>query len=155
MTDCGRPPPVLVGIDQILIIATLAGAWRTTQGNATMHKLATIVTAVVQAFVCHLALATTFHVGPDDRITNNHIHHVMRELHDGGAIYTLGNQPGTLIAGNHIHDNSGGPGGIYLDEGSGFIEITGNRVYQVPRPMNYNNRAQNRIQTCREHDNAW
>jgi len=89
----------------------------------------------------------------DNRITNNHIYHVMQELHDGGAIYTLGNQPGTLIAGNHIHDNRGGPGGIYLDEGSGFIEITGNSVYRVPTPMNYNNRAQNRIKTCREHDN--
>lgn len=89
----------------------------------------------------------------ENRITNNHIHHVMRELHDGGGIYTLGNQPGTLIAGNHLHDNPGGPGGIYLDEGSGFIEITGNAVYRVPRPMNYNNRAQDRIRTCREHDN--
>jgi len=77
----------------------------------------------------------------------------MRELHDGGAIYTLGNQPGTLIAGNHIHDSRGGPGGICLDEGSGFIEIAGNSVFGVPRPMNYNNRAQNRIKTCREHDN--
>jgi hypothetical protein len=77
----------------------------------------------------------------------------MRELQDGGAIYTLGNQPGTLIAGNHIHDNRGGPGGIYLDEGSGFIEITGNSVYRVPTPMNYNNRAQDRIKTCREHGN--
>ena len=89
----------------------------------------------------------------ENRITNNHIHHVMRELHDGGAVYTLGNQPGTLIAGNHIHDNPGGPGGIYLDEGSGFIEITGNAVYRVPTPMNYNNRAQDRIKTCQEHDN--
>jgi len=89
----------------------------------------------------------------ENRIANNHIHHVMRELHDGGAIYTLGNQPGTVIAGNHIHDNPGGPGGIYLDEGSGFIEITGNSVYNVPNPMNYNNRAQNRIKTCNEHDN--
>jgi hypothetical protein len=89
----------------------------------------------------------------ENQITNNHIHHVMRELQDGGAIYTLGNQPGTLIAGNHIHDNRGGPGGIYLDEGSGFIEITGNSVYRVPTPMNYNNRAQDRIKTCREHGN--
>jgi len=89
----------------------------------------------------------------ENRITNNHIHGVMRELQDGGAIYTLGNQPGTLIAGNHIHDNPGGPGGIYLDEGSGFIEITGNAVYRVPTPMNYNNRAQDRIKTCKEHDN--
>jgi len=89
----------------------------------------------------------------ENRITNNHIHHVMRELQDGGAIYTLGNQPGTIISGNHIHDNRGAPGGIYLDEGSGFIEITGNSVYNVPKPMNYNNHAQDRIKTCKEHDN--
>lgn len=89
----------------------------------------------------------------ENRIINNHIHGVMRQLHDGGAVYTLGNQPGTLIAGNHIHDNPGGPGGIYLDEGSGFIEIFGNAVYRVPTPMNYNNRAQGRIKTCQEHDN--
>ena len=60
---------------------------------------------------------------------------------------------GTVIRGNHIHDNPGVPGGIYLDEGSGFIEVTGNVVYDVPTPMNYNNRNQNRIATCNEHDN--
>jgi hypothetical protein len=52
-----------------------------------------------------------------------------------------------------IHDNPGAPGGIYLDEGSGFIEVTGNVVYNVTKPMNYNNRNQNRIATCKEHDN--
>ena len=89
----------------------------------------------------------------NNRIEFNHIHHVMSRLHDGGGIYTLGNMPGTIIRGNHIHDNPGAPGGIYLDEGSGFIEITGNLVYHVSTPMNYNNRAQNRIATCKEHDN--
>jgi hypothetical protein len=89
----------------------------------------------------------------ENRITNNHIHHVLRELHDGGGIYLLGNQPDTIIANNHIHDNRRTPGRIYLDEGSGFIEITGNLVHDVPTPMNYNNRAQNRIATCKEHDN--
>lgn len=83
----------------------------------------------------------------------NHIHHVMWPMQDGGGIYTLGNQPGTIIRGNHIHDNPGMPGGIYLDEGSGFIEVTSNLVYNVPRPMNYNNHSQNRIATCREHGN--
>ncbi len=77
----------------------------------------------------------------------------MRELHDGGGIYTLSIQPGTVIRGNHIHDNRGGPGGIYLDEGSGQIEIAGNLVYAVPKAMNYNNAAQNRRATCNEHDN--
>ncbi|MDQ1257775.1 MAG: hypothetical protein QG656_2381, partial [Candidatus Hydrogenedentes bacterium] len=91
----------------------------------------------------------------ENRIEYNHIHDVMRERNDGGGIYMLGNQPGTIIRGNHIHDNriGGGPGGIYLDEGSGFIEITGNSVYNVPTAMNYNNRVQNRIDTCNEHDN--
>ncbi|MEA1951827.1 MAG: right-handed parallel beta-helix repeat-containing protein [Planctomycetota bacterium] len=89
----------------------------------------------------------------NNRIERNHIHHVQRKLSDGGGIYTLGNMPGTIIRGNHIHDNGGHPGAIYLDEGSGFIEVTGNVVYNVSKPMNYNNRAQNRNATCNEHGN--
>ncbi|MCY3021134.1 MAG: right-handed parallel beta-helix repeat-containing protein, partial [Planctomycetota bacterium] len=89
----------------------------------------------------------------NNRIEFNHIHHVMQQLQDGGGIYTLGNQPGTIIQGNHLDHNRGGPGGVYLDEGSGFIEVTRNSVHDVPNPMNYNNRAQNRIKTCNEHDN--
>jgi hypothetical protein len=91
----------------------------------------------------------------DNRIEFNHIHHVMQQLNDGGAIYTLGNQPGTIIRGNHLHDSSGVPGGIYLDEGSGFIEVTGNVLYGVQRPVNYNNHVQERIKTCNEHDNVF
>lgn len=89
----------------------------------------------------------------NNRLEYNHIHGVMNPLQDGGGIYTLGNMAGTVIRGNHIHDNLGVPGGIYLDEGSGFIEVTGNVVYNVRTPMNYNNRNQNRIATCNEHDN--
>jgi|GEM_PF-1409302 len=86
-------------------------------------------------------------------IERNHVHHVMQVLNDGGGIYTLGNMPGTVIRGNHIHDNPGIPGGIYLDEGSGLIEVAGNLVHSVPRPMNFNNRSQNRIATCNVHGN--
>lgn len=89
----------------------------------------------------------------DNRIANNHIYRVMQRRNDGGGVYMLGNQPGTMISGNYIHDSVGWPGGIYLDEGSGFIEITGNVVHGAETPMNYNNRAQNRIETCNEHDN--
>lgn len=89
----------------------------------------------------------------NNRIEHNHIHHVMLELCDGGGIYTLGNMPGTIIKGNHIHDNRGFFGGIYLDEGSGYIEIIGNVVHDVVKPMNYNNIAQNRNMTCNEHGN--
>lgn len=87
------------------------------------------------------------------RCEYNHIHDVMLQRNDGGAVYTIGNMPGSVIRGNLIHDTVGRPGGIYLDEGSGFIEVTGNVVYNVSRSMNYNNRAQNRIATCHEHDN--
>ena len=79
----------------------------------------------------------------------------MAKRNDGGGIYTLGNQPGTIIRGNLIHDNAGAPGGIYTDEGSGFLEITENTVYNVRVPYNQNNRAQGRDRTCREHDNHW
>jgi hypothetical protein len=36
--------------------------------------------------------------------------------------------------------------------GSDFIEVTGNLVYRVKTPINYNNLAQNRKATCQEHD---
>jgi hypothetical protein len=91
----------------------------------------------------------------DNRIANNHIHNVMQKRLDGGGVYTLGNMPGTVIEGNHIHDNPGWPGGIYLDEGSGFIEVRHNKVYNVPTPMNFNNRNQNRFDTCNVHDNEF
>jgi hypothetical protein len=35
----------------------------------------------------------------------NHIHHVLQKLHDGGGIYTLSMQAGSVIRGNHVHDN--------------------------------------------------
>jgi hypothetical protein len=89
----------------------------------------------------------------NNRIEMNDIHHVMLQMHDGGGIYTLGNMPNTIIRGNHVHNNVGEPGGIYLDEGSGQIQVTRNIVYGVKKPMNYNNDAQNRRATCKEHDN--
>jgi hypothetical protein len=68
----------------------------------------------------------------------NHIHHVMKLIQDGGGIYTLGQQPGTVIRGNVIHDALRGPFacdigqlGIYLDEGSGPFRIADNLVYRV------------------------
>ncbi len=99
-------------------------------------------------------------VSQNNRIEYNHVHHVMQQLWDGAGIYTLGSMPGTIIRGNHVHDNPGVPGGIYLDEGSAHIEVTGNLVYSVKpfgkrgaQPMNFNNRRQNRIATCKVHDN--
>jgi hypothetical protein len=86
------------------------------------------------------------------RCEYNHIHNVMMERNDGGAIYTQGNMPGSVIRGNFIHDNVNNPGGIYLDNGSGFIEVTGNVVFNVFNPMNFNNHEPGRFETCHEHD---
>lgn len=67
----------------------------------------------------------------------NHIHHVMQKLADGGGIYSLGYQPGTVLRGNLIHDvprsayaHGGAPNnGFFIDEGSkGFLFVS-NVVY--------------------------
>lgn len=89
----------------------------------------------------------------NNRVKANHIHHVLLELDDGGAIYTLGDMPGTVISENQIHDNVGMPGGIYLDAGSAHIEVAHNVIYQVKKPLFFNNAAQDKRATCAVHDN--
>ncbi len=72
----------------------------------------------------------------ENRIENNHIHHIgKKRLDDMGAIYLLGIQPFTRIAGNKIHDVYGDKGkccfGIYLDEGSSGVTVENNLVYNI------------------------
>ena len=96
-------------------------------------------------------------ISSDHIIGWNHVYNVMSRLTDGAGIYTLSMMENTRIIGNHIHDNpknldyyeqsefmtakytQGWPGGIYLDEGSGGVEVTGNLVYNVIQPFFYNN----------------
>ncbi|MHC4248477.1 MAG: LamG-like jellyroll fold domain-containing protein [Planctomycetota bacterium] len=68
----------------------------------------------------------------------NHIHDVLREVSDGGGIYSLGWQPGTVLRANHIHDVHRGPyahaapnNGFFLDEGSKGYLIERNLVYRT------------------------
>lgn len=96
--------------------------------------------------------------GGGHSIENNRIHDFMSELNDGGAIYTLGRMPGTIVRGNRIHD-SVGPGGhavgIYLDQGSANIRVERNRIYRVRLPMHLNNRPEDRHLTCSIENNIY
>lgn len=71
-------------------------------------------------------------------IERNHVHDVMDLVQDGGGIYTLGWQPGTVIRGNLIHDNhrspfacADGQCGLYFDEGSSEFLVEDNIQYDV------------------------
>lgn len=69
----------------------------------------------------------------DNAVRDNHIHHVMLVLSDAGGIYTLGNQPGTVIERNRIHDIPANAGqaqsnGMFFDESSAYFRVTGNSL---------------------------
>ncbi|HEX8916809.1 MAG TPA: right-handed parallel beta-helix repeat-containing protein, partial [Humisphaera sp.] len=72
----------------------------------------------------------------DNLVEWNHVHDVMKEVSDGGAVYTLGFQPGTVIRFNHLHDvkkgryahQSPNPG-LYFDAGSKGFLVKENLVY--------------------------
>lgn len=75
----------------------------------------------------------------DNQITRNRLTHVLEVAHaqhDGGAVYTQGSQPGTVISGNYL-DRSGygnterDGNGIYLDEQSSHIRVERNVVTRV------------------------
>lgn len=74
----------------------------------------------------------------DNRVIANHIHHCMLVLHDGGGIYTLGRQPGSVLESNLIHDippNEDGAesNGIFMDEGSSDITVARQTIYRTGR----------------------
>jgi hypothetical protein len=80
-------------------------------------------------------------ISRDNKILNNKIHHYMRLLGDGGCIYTLGDQPNTLIQGNYCRRpyTSPEPGAFYLDNGSAHIALLDNvaeHVTDEPSPPN-------------------
>lgn len=85
-----------------------------------------------------------------NEISYNHIWSVMKTMYDGGGIYTLGKQLGTVVRYNLIHDIAtanprGNPlttspaaglhapkaFGIYLDQGSDLIEASYNLVFDT------------------------
>ncbi len=72
-------------------------------------------------------------------VENNHIFDVMKKLADGGGIYTLGLQPGTLLRGNYIHDvrrssfaHGDAPNnGFFVDQGSKGLRFESNVVHST------------------------
>lgn len=64
----------------------------------------------------------------DNKISNNYIHDVNRELLDGGGIYTLGNLKGSIISENYIDNCELGNGALYPDHGTKNAYWTDNVV---------------------------
>ncbi|MFI8946683.1 right-handed parallel beta-helix repeat-containing protein [Streptomyces sp. NPDC053750] len=75
----------------------------------------------------------------DNRVTANRITDVMEVAHaqhDGGAIYTQGAQPGTVVSENYINRSAFGNterdgNGIYLDEQSSHILVERNVITRI------------------------
>ena len=88
-------------------------------------------------------------------VASNHIHHVMQILSDGGGVYTLGAQPGTVLRDNRIHDIPVNLGraesnGMFLDQGSTHLLITGNHIHSLPRsPLRFHQAGVNRVEDNR------
>jgi len=66
----------------------------------------------------------------NNTIEANHVRYYGQRLFDLGGIYTLGQQPGTIITRNLVHD-AAAETGVYLDAGSSSIGIEGNITYRV------------------------
>jgi hypothetical protein len=80
-------------------------------------------------------------------VAHNHIREVMLQVADGGGIYTLGYQPGSVLRGNYIHHvrrssyTSGGAqnNGIFFDQGSSGFLVEENIIHDTTGvPMRFN-----------------
>jgi len=89
-----------------------------------------------------ISVGWVFNTKPDKGQNNiiefNYVHDIMLSMSDGGGIYTMGLQPGTVIRNNIIHDSPGWEpmrwaNGIYTDLSSSEILIENNLVFRMGR----------------------
>lgn len=97
----------------------------------------------------------------DNILEYNHVYDVLLLLDHGGGLYTLGNQPGTVIRGNLIHDTHHtklhgsvsrpvwAGGALGFDDGSSDFVVEQNIIYNTPtdpaRPFNTGRAADMKI----------
>ena len=62
-------------------------------------------------------------------VAYNKIGNYMTILKDGGGVYTLGNQPNSVIQGNYFYSQKNNIAGVYLDEATSGCTVTGNAFY--------------------------
>jgi len=83
----------------------------------------------------------------DTLVAHNHVHDTMKMLADGGCLYTLGFQPGTVIRNNVFHGvhrssfaHGGAPNnGIFFDQGSKGLHVEDNVIYDTSGdPIRFN-----------------
>ncbi len=63
----------------------------------------------------------------DNTVADNLIYNTKNVMHDGGSIYNLSADPGTVIEDNYMHNNNGTVA-LYLDEGSRYVTEQNNVV---------------------------
>lgn len=89
----------------------------------------------------------------ENTIECNHIYNVMTRLGDGGGIYTLGLQPGSIVRGNHIHGvrrssfaQAAPNNGMFLDEGTTGFTFEGNLIYDTAHtPLRFHQATTNLV----------
>ena len=64
-------------------------------------------------------------------IVDNRIDDYLLRLPDGGGVYLLGKQPGTIVEGNVISKQHHPGAGLYLDDGSHGETVRGNAVWDT------------------------
>ncbi len=76
----------------------------------------------------------------NNALNNNRFINMMTRLHDSGAVYTLGQMPGTVINQNYVRgipNNSTGPTyGLHNDEGSAYLTENDN-VLDIDKGVTY------------------